>query len=67
MNKRQYADWKAEGKLTMADRLNARVKQIIEAECEPRLSEAELRAYDEIIERRAKEIAEGKFHREHFV
>lgn len=66
LNRNQYQQWNIEGGKDIKEVINEKVKEIIEAEAKPVLSEEVLAKYDDIIRRRQSEIEQGKFHREDF-
>ncbi|MEI8216601.1 MAG: trimethylamine methyltransferase family protein [Eubacteriales bacterium] len=61
-----HVGWKAAGGKSMQQVVNEKVKQIIEADTKPVQSETIIKVYEEILERRKKEVAEGKFNRRDF-
>lgn len=67
LNRNQYQQWTIEGKRNVKEKINDAVIEIIEADRNPILNEETIKAYDEIIQRREREIKEGKFHKEDFV
>ncbi|MCI5686919.1 MAG: trimethylamine methyltransferase family protein [Emergencia sp.] len=66
LNRNQYQQWTIEGKQNVKERLSEKVREIIEAEHAPIISEETIAAYDEIIAKREADIQKGKFHREDF-
>lgn len=55
-NRKQYLAWKSEGGMTLQEKLDAKVKSIIEAESECMISDWTKKVFDEIISERAKAL-----------
>lgn len=66
LNRKQYQAWKESGGKDLYESLNAKAKAIIETETPVLLTDQTIKAYEEIIERREKEIAANKLHRQDF-
>ncbi len=66
INRDQFQQWTLDGKRDVKEVISEKVKEIIEGDIKPILDEYILDKYEEIIARRAKEIEEGKFHKEDF-
>ena len=55
-NRKQYHAWKVEGSLTLNDKLDKKVKSIIEADAPTFIDERTEKVFNEIISDRAKEL-----------
>ena len=66
LNRKQHQTWMLSGGEDIRAVLNKKVKEIIEADTKPLLSENVMSQYDEIIRRREEEVKLGKFHKEDF-